>query len=243
MLMDGVAGSTDDHESDFGALTEIARAMHVPSGDLDQTLDAITRAAVAALDQADDAGLILISKDRLTPVAATGLRPERLDELQQRLGTGPCFDTARSQQVTLVAELQRDPRWAELHEAAVELGVVSLACVPLRVGSRTTGALTLYSAERDAFDGVDLSYVELFATLAALALADAQRADQLRTALASRDVLGQAKGILMERFRIDADEAFTRLSTASQVTNTKVTVVAEHLVATGELLAPGSRPR
>src|SRR5207253_1916446 len=104
--------------------------------------------------------------------------------------------------------------------------------VPLRVGSRMTGALTLYSAEPNAFQGVDLGLLELFATLAALALADAQRADQLQSALASRDLLGQAKGILMERLRLDSGQAFDRLSRASQTTNTKVTAVAEHLVRT-----------
>lgn len=245
----GTASATDvldDDPSDVSgldALAHIARGLHVPSGDLDETLQAIVRSATRALPLADDAGLIVVTKGEMTPVAATGPRPTLLDDLQRQHRQGPCFDAATSQHPVVVAELQRDPRWRPLQEAATELGVASLACVPLKIGTRTTGALSLYSARVDAFDGVDLAFVELFATLAALSMAEAQRADQLRTALASRDVLGQAKGILMERFRISADEAFARLSAASQTTNTKVTAVAEHLVSTGELLEPGSRAR
>lgn len=229
--------------NEFDALGEIARAMHVPSGDIGETLEAIVRAAVVAIDGADDAGLILLAGEQLEPVAATGQRPELLDARQQEVREGPCFDTATDQSITVVGDLTGDDRWASLHEFAAEIGVASMACVPLRVGNRTTGALSLYSTRLDAFDGVDLHYVELFATLAALALADAQRAAQLRTAMLSRDTLGQAKGILMERRRISADEAFALLSTSSQTTNTKVTAVAEHLVRTGELLEPGSRVR
>lgn len=228
---------------EYDTLGEIARAMHVASGDLNETLDAIARAAVAAISEADDAGLILIRKGQIEPVSATGQRPIQLDALQQKTKEGPCVDAANTQKIILVEDLSRAPSWPPLHEAAVELGVTSMACVPLRVGDRTTGALSLYSAQQNAFEDADLAYVELFATLAALALADAQRADQLRTALASRDVLGQAKGILMERMRLSADQAFATLSNASQTTNTKVTTVAEHLVSTGELLEPGHRAR
>jgi AmiR/NasT family two-component response regulator len=77
----------------------------------------------------------------------------------------------------------------------------------------------------------------LFATLAAIALAEAQRTDQLHTALRNRDIIGQAKGILVERHRITADEAFALLSQASQDVNMKLTAVARNLAETGELLS------
>jgi AmiR/NasT family two-component response regulator len=76
----------------------------------------------------------------------------------------------------------------------------------------------------------------LFATLAAIALAEAQRTGQLHTALGNRDLIGQAKAILMERHRMTADAAFGYLSQASQDVNMKLTAVAQHLVETGELL-------
>ncbi|SHF71582.1 GAF domain-containing protein [Jatrophihabitans endophyticus] len=239
-------GADEGDEPDLVALTvvaQVARALHVPSGDLDSTLEAIVRSAVRTVPCAEDAGLLLVNRGELVPIAVTGPRPELLDQLQRRAGEGPCVDAATSQRIVVSPDVTRDPRWPHFHEAAAELGAVSMACVPLQVESRMTGALSLYSSQPDAFRGADLAFTEVFATLAAVALAEAQRADQLRSALTSRDLLGQAKGILMERDRVDPDEAFRRLSAASQTTNTKVTVVAEHLVRTGELLAPGARPR
>jgi AmiR/NasT family two-component response regulator len=76
----------------------------------------------------------------------------------------------------------------------------------------------------------------LLATLAAIALAEAQRTGQLHTALGNRDLIGPAKAILMERHRMTADAAFSNLSQASQDVNVKLTAVAQHLVETGELL-------
>jgi AmiR/NasT family two-component response regulator len=76
----------------------------------------------------------------------------------------------------------------------------------------------------------------LFATLAAIALAEAHRTDQLQTALANRDVIGQSKGILMERYRLTADAAFAHLTRASQDVSMKLSAVALHLVETGEML-------
>lgn len=227
----------------FSALEQLARGLRVQSGGLQDTLDAIVHAAVRTVAGTDDAGLILVDRGVLSPIATTGPRPSRLDELQRELMSGPCFDAAASQETVIAADLQRDPRWSGLHETAAELCVVSMVCVPLYLERRTTGALSMYSSSRALFDEADLAWTELFATHAALALADAQRSDQMRNALASRDTLGQAKGILMERLRISADDAFSRLSSASQITNHKVVVVASHLVATGELLEPGIAPR
>lgn len=232
-----------DSEGAFSVLGQLARTLHVSSDELQPTLDAIVQSAVRTVPGTDDAGLIVVQRGVLKPVATTGPRPSVLDELQLKVGEGPCYDAASLQEIVVVADLHRDGRWPTLQQAAAELGVISMVCLPLRIEERTTGALSLYSGRRAVFDDVELEFVNLFATMAALALAEAQRASQLRTAMTSRDVLGQAKGILMERLRIDADEAFRRLSEASQVTNTKVATVAEHLVRTGELLEPGSRAR
>ena len=109
-----------------------------------------------------------------------------------------------------------------------------MLCVPLRVHERCLGTLSLYSASVTPFTGHDEQITMLFATLAAIALAEAQRTDQLHTALGNRDLIGQAKGILMQRHRMTP--AFGYLSQASQDVNMKLTAVAQHLVETGELL-------
>jgi AmiR/NasT family two-component response regulator len=118
--------------------------------------------------------------------------------------------------------------------------VLSQLCIPLQADERSLGTLSLYAAKPAAFTDVDERVTTMFATLAALALADALRAEQMRAAVANRDLIGQAKGILMERHRITADAAFARLAEASQHDNIKLTEVAARLVETGELVGrPG----
>ena len=109
------------------------------------------------------------------------------------------------------------------------------------VGGRAgPGTLSLYAGDPSAFSDLDERITTMFATLAALALADALRAEQMRAAVIDRELIGQAKGILMERHRITADAAFALLAEASQHKNVKLTEVAAHLVETGELIgSPG----
>jgi hypothetical protein len=113
-----------------------------------------------------------------------------------------------------------------------------MLCVPLWVDDRRLGSLSLYAGAPGAFDANAKRLADLYATPGALALLEAQRADQLQRAMVSRDVIGQAKGVLMERYRITADEAFTLLKAASQKVNRRVVDVAEDLAATRVL--PGS---
>ena len=117
----------------------------------------------------------------------------------------------------------------------MSLGVLSMLCVPLWVDDTRVGSLSLYATTRRAFTAYHERLAMLFATHAALALADAQRTDQLRVAAANRDIIGVAKGILVERHRITPDMAFGLLSKSSQDTNQKLVVIAQRLVDTGEL--------
>ncbi|MGI8721167.1 MAG: ANTAR domain-containing response regulator, partial [Geodermatophilaceae bacterium] len=143
---------------------------------------------------------------------------------------------AREQVVVRVDELATDQRWPTLAERAIPVGVASMLCVPLCVDQSRLGALSLYSEQPNAFSEPDLQLTGLFATHAALALSEAQRTAQLQDALRNRDLIGQAKGILMERSQVTADEAFRQLSQVSQSANLKLTAVAQHLIDTGELV-------
>ena len=160
-----------------------------------------------------------------------------LDQLQQKLNDGPCIDAAEQQALIHIPDTHRESRWPEFAAEAENLGVCSMLCVPLQVHEQCLGTLSLYSERVTAFTSHDEQVTTLFATLAAIALAEAQRTDQLHAALANRDVIGQAKGILMERNRITADAAFGYLARASQDVNMKLAAVARHLVETGELLS------
>jgi AmiR/NasT family two-component response regulator len=112
--------------------------------------------------------------------------------------------------------------------------------VQLYVTGEDLGALNLHSTTRNAFDDESEQIALLFAAHAAVALAGAQEQEHLRIALSSRDVIGQAKGILTERYRIDAHDPFRMLVSLSQTTNIGLREVAEYLTATGELVAPRS---
>ena len=219
----------------FQSLDILARSLHVKEAGLEPALQAIVSAALAAMNRAQYAGLILVIHGELIPQVITGRPPQLLDQLQQKLKDGPCINAAVQQSVIRVGDMHGESRWPEFVPAAANLGVRSMLCVPLWIHDHVLGTLSLYSESAQAFTSQDEPLTRLFATLAAIALAEAQRTDQFRAALANRDVIGQAKGILMERHRLTADAAFRALSRASQHANIKLSEVAGHLVATGEL--------
>ena len=219
----------------FVAIDTLARALHVEEARLQPTLDAITANAAATHPAARDAGLILLVRGRLVPQATTGRVPQLLDVKQQETGRGPCIEAARKQTLICLNDLRHDPRWPEFSAEAQACGVSSMLCAPLWINQRTLGTLTLYAAQPGAFSAHDERIIELFATLAALALAEAQRLDSLKTALNHRDVIGQAKGMLVERYKINPDAAFSTLTRISQDRNLKLHEVARQFVETGEL--------
>jgi GAF domain-containing protein len=217
-------------------LDRLARALHLPNAELQPTLQAIVQTAVDTVAPAEHAGILLLVKGKIQPTATTGDTPDRLDGLQQRTGTGPCVEAAGTQAVIRLEDSSTERRWPQFAEQACALGVASMLCVPLWVDQLRLGTLSLYANRPSAFAETHLRMSELYATHAALALADARRADEFAAALRNRDVIGQAKGILMERHRVTAAAAFGQLSTASQASNQKLTAIAQHLVDTGELL-------
>jgi transcriptional regulator with GAF, ATPase, and Fis domain len=219
----------------------VAKALHVADARLRPTLEAIVSAL--ARITGFQAGLLLVAPDQVEPQAASGPAAELLDRLQQRLAAGPCVDAARKQVPIRVIDTRDDDRWTRFCASAAALGVRSMVCVPLEAGERYLGTLSLFADRPGAFDHREEQLTTVFATLAAVALADALRTEQLHAALERRNLIGQAQGILMERDRITASAAFDRLARHSQSRNMKLTAVASHLVETGELLdarLPGS---
>jgi GAF domain-containing protein len=219
----------------WSVMEQLARALRVPQADLQATLDAIARTAVQTIGPAKYAGVNLYEQGKFVPQTVVGEPPQILDVLQQETGIGPCIDASRGQVTIRAGDMTTETRWPEYVERALALGVASMLCVPLYVDDQQLGSVSLYGTDRGAFSLADEYVARLFATQAALALADAHRAGQLRHALSTRDVIGQAKGILMERHRITANEAFRMLSEASQRSNRKLADVARTLAETGAL--------
>lgn len=217
------------------SLEILARALHVKNAELQPTLQAIASTAVRMLSPARYACITIFSRGELVPRASTGELPLLLDRLQQSLGDGPCITAARHQAVFRIEDTRQDQRWPQFSAEAARLKVRSMLCVPLWVDERGLGALSLYADQAAAFSDLHERVTGLLATFAALALAEAQRADQMHDALGNRDVIGQAKGILMERHGVTADAAFAVLSRVSQAENMKLAEIARHFVETGKL--------
>src|SRR5438552_11392276 len=217
-------------------LAAAARALSAVTT-IQETLDVIVALAVEVIPGADLAGFSLVAPESIRTPSSNGPIVVELDSLQAELGEGPCLSAIAEQTVCYSPDLSTDARWPRFAPAAAELGMGSLLAEPLFVGDRILGALNLYSRRVDAFDEADMATALLFSTHAAIALSQAQtRAGdveltrQLREAIESRDVIGQAKGILMERERVDADVAFDMLRRASQRLNIKLRDVAGRVV-------------
>jgi len=236
MTTDVTTTSVDQFDEDaFSVLDRLSRALHIKEAGLQPTLDAIVRAATEYVPGANYAGLnLLVGGKRFEPQAVFGAPPPVLDEQQKTSGEGPCIDASREQIVIHIEDMATDTRWPQFAALAVSLGVGSMLCLPLWVDDRQLGSLSLCSANI-GFDAASERMATLLALHAALALSEAQRTEQLRVAIANRDLIGQAKGILMERHRITPDEAFSRLAAVSQRTNRRLADIADEVSSTGRL--------
>ncbi|WP_369069710.1 GAF and ANTAR domain-containing protein [Kineococcus terrestris] len=216
-------------------LAELARELQREE-DPQQVMQRIVEQAVQTVPGAEHGSISLVRDRRdVQSAAATSDVARRFDRAQQELSQGPCVDAMYEEETVLVDDLRAEERWPDLAARADDLGVRSLACFQLFVDGGTLGALNLM-ASRPAALGEGVREVGgLFAAHAAIALADAQKLEHLHTALVHRDVIGQAKGILMERFKVTPDQAFALLVKVSQDRNRKLHAVAEELARTGSL--------
>jgi GAF domain-containing protein len=222
-------------EVGWSALSRLGRAFHAEDGSLPSVLNVIVSRATEMIEGASFAGINLLIQGRFIPQATAGTPPNILDRFQQETLQGPCVDASRDQATIRIDDVARDDRWPEFARIAVSLGVVSMLCLPLWVDQLRVGSLSLYATERAVFTRHQEALADLFATHAALALAEAQRTEQLTVAMTNRDVIGMAKGILLERHRLTPDAAFEMLALSSQSVNRKLVDVARELVTTGDL--------
>jgi GAF domain-containing protein len=223
---------------------QVARSLQEEHGDVAATLDAITVAAVGAVPGTDECGIsLVVERRRVQSRAPTGELPLIIDKLQERLGEGPCLDAVWEHATVRIDDIGSEQRWPRFAEGAQAAGVRSMLSFQLFVTGDTLGALNLYARTAHAFGEESESVGLVFASHASIALAGAQHEERLRIAVSTRDLIGQAKGILMERFRLTSDQAFKVLVGASSHTNRKVRDVAEELCATGALPDDGARRR
>ncbi len=217
---------------------------------MDDLLQSVSQLSSSVLPGQPETSVTVLVRNKPHTVASSGEMANRLDERQYELGDGPCLHTARSLEITEIPDTRIEQRWPDYVQRAVERGCLSSFSVPLAIDQDTqiTGAMNVYAREGNAFDQSSREAALAFGSYAEVAASNLHAyrsaqdtADNLRVALESRAVIDQAKGILMERHKLTADQAFQLLVEVSSRTNVKLRGIAEELVRTGEL--PRARRR
>lgn len=216
----------------FADMARSLQAQDDPGG----VLDEVVAAAVRLIPGADAGSISVVTGRReVTSRHPSGDLPQRVDAVQTEVGEGPCLDAVYEHQTVRVPDMTDEQRWPRFASRAAALGAASMLSFQLYVEGDNLGALNLYSRHPNGFDDESEQVGLLFASHAAVAFADAQQLEHLSAAIATRDLIGQAKGILMERYSLDADQAFRVLTRISQHTNQRLHAVAGELVTTRQI--------
>ena len=207
-------------------------APELSPAELDETLGAITRTAVRTLPEVQEASISVLHADgRLDTVAPTKPLLYDLDAAQYELDEGPCLDASEEGVHVISPDLRADPRYPRYARAAAEYGFVAQAGLSLFRRDSSRGALNLYSQRPGSFRDLG-TLAPLFAEQTALALGYALEVENLTRALETRSAIGQAVGIVMERYQLDESAAFAFLTRLSQHRNVKLRDVAAEINAT-----------
>jgi GAF domain-containing protein len=219
------------------AFAELGR-INLAENDLPGVLTRVAELARRTVPGAAEVSVTMVRERVAETAAYTGPLALSLDEWQYQQGTGPCLEAAATRTTVSLPELAADDRWPNWAERALAAGARSSLSVGLPIEDHVDGALNLYGVHDAAFDDDAVMLAETFAGYAAVALANAnlygvtaQLARQLQSAMASRAVIEQAKGVIMGRRRCTAEAAFAVLAKLSQDSNRKVRDVAALLVA------------
>lgn len=227
----------NDSQSVFFA--EMALNLHAEPT-TERTVDRIVEYAKIATN-CDESGIMLVhARNRIETAAATSKRVGESHNLQILHDQGPCLDAIEQTGSFLANNTATDARWPKWGPAVAELGLLSALSVGLETKDRRYGSLNLYADQVYAFGADDLAVAEIFARHASVALAAAHNEAGLQLAVDARKLIGQAQGILMERFDIDPDRAFDVLRRFSQAHNIKLKEVALQVVQGRQLPAIGS---
>ena len=226
--------ASDDSIELAEIFADMAREL-LSDASVEETLEKISRLAVKTIDGCDHAGVSLVEGRRVVTHGASDDVPEAIDIIQYETDQGPCLDAIREHEVFIVDHLGEEDRWSAFaSRAATETGVASILSFRLFVDEDTLGALNLYSRNRAAFGDAACQIGAVFAAHAAVAFVTARQRQDLERQIDSRDIIGQAKGILMARTGATEDQAFDMLRRASQHLNMKLRTVAEEVARTGE---------
>ena len=218
------------------AIGELARRLAETHG-VDDLLQCAVELATVHVDGCDGGSVMLVRKGgRISMPASTSPTATAIDRAQFEADEGPCLESLREHHTVVIDDLRTEQRWPRYRAAALEAGALSTLSVRLFLREDTMGALNLYSTSPAAFGPVAIVVSQVLASHAAVALKAAITEAGLTAALETRDVIGQAKGVLMGARGITAEAAFEQLREVSQRQNRPLRELAGEVSLTGELL-------
>ena len=223
---------------ELSALLSQLGAVLLSAETVESTIRLVTRLARETIAGTLGAGVSLVDAHRGRSTADSDALVEEADQLQYDLDTGPCLTAWRDQVIVRIDDVQTETRWPQWTAAVAALGIRSVLSVPLTTAAGSVGAIKVYSQQAGTYDDRSEHLLTLFAQQAAvllsntLTLASAQHAStQITSALVNRDIIGQAKGVLIAQGAADEQTAFAMLVSASQRSNLKLHEVSRQLVA------------
>jgi GAF domain-containing protein len=232
---------SDDPQILENALRTLSRLV-LAEETLEETHGRVASLACRTLPPCDLASLTMVTAGRPSTPVQTDPAAAALDSVQYRSRRGPCLEAYEAGKIVRERIPEQAARWPEFSDVAQKVGVKSVLAVPLVINDQSLGALNLYSKSPAGYDGAAEETALLFSQQAAVACANAEvywrtfmLTEHLREALESRDVIGQAKGVLMARRNCTAEAAFDMLRRASQHRNIKLREIADQVVYLGDL--------
>jgi GAF domain-containing protein len=226
---------SEENTTQVVGIADLAQALGAAGADHDRLVLAV-EAAQELIGPCGHAGITLFRGGECVTLAGTSDVPRQVNDLQNETDQGPCHTPGRSDDTVVCPDLARDERWPVWgRRAREELGLGSSMSLLIFTARGSYGTLSLYAEQAHAFSADDLATAQALAGHLAVSLAASREIEGLGTALASRTVIGQAEGIVMERLSVDADQALAYLKRVSSHTNTKLVEVALELVRTREM--------
>ncbi|WP_099038571.1 GAF and ANTAR domain-containing protein [Mycobacterium neglectum] len=224
---------TEERNHDLAQrMAELARAAAAPRS-VEEVLSDVTSTAKELIPGVDTAGVLLVAKSgKYESLAGTSELPHTLDDLQMKYDEGPCVQAALDDLIVRTEDFRSEERWPQYSPKVVELGVLSGLSVKLYTADRTAGALNLFAFKPNAFGAEDETTATVLAAHAAAAILASRQGEQLQSALTTRDRIGQAKGIIMERYGVDDVAAFDMLKRLSQDSNVRLADIAQRVIDT-----------
>jgi GAF domain-containing protein len=230
--------SDKDQHQDYSGLDVLAQMLITEDANLSEALRRVAATGCGLLANCKSASVTIIERGRAVTVGSTSDTAQALDDAQYEVGDGPCLTAARDGMAVRIDDIGTDQRWLAFASRALEHDVHSSLSMPLNLtGDDTFGGFNVYGAVADGFSDDDQQLCEAFAKQASIVVSNAQAywaaltlSQNLTTAMETRAVIEQAKGILMFVHSISPDEAFDMLRERSQRENRKLRDVAVDVV-------------